>query len=59
MCLNSESAMKITVEKWLKSQGHNPATVGLVVYVGRLIIPRAAWDNALVADDAKLIVRRE
>lgn len=51
--------MKVTVEKWLKQHGYNPAMAGLTVYTGRLIIPRAAWDNALVADDAKLIVRRE
>lgn len=51
--------MKITVEKWLKKHGYNPAAAGLVVYAGRLIIPREVWNNALVAVDAKLIVRRE
>lgn len=50
--------MQITVQKWLIKHGYNPATAGLTVYTGRLIIPRQVWDNALVADDAKLIVRR-
>ncbi|MGP9510834.1 hypothetical protein ACT3R2_17745 [Halomonas sp. AOP43-D1-39] len=51
--------LRVTVTQWLRSNGYNPATAGLVVYTGRLIIPRAVWDNALVAGDAKLIVRRE
>ena len=51
--------MKITVKKWLKAKGYDPADAGLVVYTGRLIIPRQAWDNALVDASAQLIVSRQ
>lgn len=51
--------MKITVQKWLKKHGYNPATAGLVVYSGRLLIPRSTWSNVLVSASAQLIVSRE
>lgn len=51
--------MKITVEKWLNRHSYNPSEEGLVVFVGRLLIPRSTWSNVLVSDSARLIVRRE
>lgn len=51
--------MKITVQKWLKKHGYNPATAGLVVYVGSINIPRSTWSNVLVSESAQLTVVRE